>query len=529
MKKKIIFLGVLLIFSIAINGDLYSQPEDTAENADTLQAEPSAEAPAGPEKETAKQEPGYNLTSEKIAPGNITVDFKEADIRTVLRILSEKSGVNIVASKDIAGAITIRLNNVYWEKALDIICKNYGYAFERDGNIIRVTTVENLKQEELTTEVFSLNYAKAKDVSDTVKEMLTLRGKDKIKYDDRTNVLVVTDIPTNLYKIRQVVEKLDKRTSQVLIEAKIIETTLNDNENLGIDWTVRLAAAGAKRPVTFPFTVSGTLSYLGISKDMWNNFMPRVEGTTTTTTTGSGGATVTDTDSSFPFNLGEFTQVDDSPFPVTEAEQFTFGTLDFSQFSLVLEYLKNRRDTNVLSNPRVATLNNQEASILVGIKLAIPKFERNPDTGTMEVTGYTEKDLGVKLNVTPHINASGDIVVDLKPEISDLLGYDVLDAQRGIRAPRYSTREAKTQIMVKDGETIMIGGLIKENTVNYKSKVPWLGDIPVLGRALFTKTEEGIEKTELIIFMTVHLISSEANDFDLAASSVFVPTSAKKR
>ncbi|MDD5680623.1 MAG: secretin N-terminal domain-containing protein [Candidatus Omnitrophica bacterium] len=564
MKKKILILGAIIIFLASLSPISQSQsevigggaappadasmavakPDEAVKETKTGTAEPVPQAtqPLAASPQPAAQQVANTETAaggenaeekvlgEKIAPGNITVDFKDADVRTVLRVLSEKSGVNIVGSKDVDGLVTVRLNNVYWEKALDIICKNYGYAFERDGNIIRVTTIENLKQEELTTEVFSLNYAKAKDVTDAIKEMLTVRGKDKIKFDERTNVLIVTDIPTNLYKIRQVIYKLDKRTPQVLIEAKIIETTLNDAENLGIDWNVRLAAAGAKRPITFPFSYSGQLSWLGIPSNMWNNFMPRVEGTTTysASSTESGAVITQTTDSPFPIGLGYINQGTDSPFPLTTVDNFTFGTLDFSQFSLVLEYLKSRRDTNILSNPRVATLSNQEASILVGIKLAIPKFERNPDTGTMEVTGYTEKDLGVKLNVTPHINASGDIVVDLKPEISDLLGYDVLDPQRGIRAPRYSTREAKTQIMVRDGETIMIGGLIKENTVNYKKKVPWLGDIPVLGRVLFTKTEEGVEKTELIIFMTVHLISSDTLDASAASSSAFVPIPVKK-
>jgi general secretion pathway protein D len=204
------------------------------------------------------------------------------------------------------------------------------------------------------------------------------------------------------------------------------------------------------------------------------------------------------------------------------------GTLDFSQFAMIMEFLKSRRDTNVLSNPRVATLNNQEAKILIGEILAIPTFERNSDTGTIEITGYTERDLGVKLKVTPHINEQGDIVVDLKPEISDLLGFDILDAARGIRAPRYSTREAETQVMVRDNQTIMIGGLIKERSVDYEKKVPWLGDIPVLGKVLFTKTEEGIDKTELIIFMTVHIINEKPSSSGTVASSAFVPLSEAK-
>ena len=193
-----------------------------------------------------------------------------------------------------------------------------------------------------------------------------------------------------------------------------------------------------------------------------------------------------------------------------------------------MEYLKSRTDTNILSNPRIATLNNHEASIHIGTIIAIPTFERNPDTGTIEITGYTEKDLGIILSVTPHINAQGDIVVDLKPEISDLLGYDVLDSARGIRAPRYSTREAETRVMVRDGKTIMIGGLIKETTINYKKKVPFLGDIPLIGNIMFTKTEEGTEKTELIIFMTVRLIGTGFAGKERVPSTAFVPIEIEK-
>ena len=453
-------------------------------------------------------------TADTIASGNITIDFKDADIVTVLRVLSEKSGVNIVASKDVEGYITIRLTNVPWEKALDIICKNYGYAFEREGNIIRVTTVENLKQEELTTEVFSLNYAKANEVANSIKEMLTERGKDKIKYDTRTNVLIVTDIPTNLYKIRQVVDKLDKKTPQVLIEARIIETTLDDDENMGIDWSVKFDAAGAARPFTYPFESIGSriLGHLEMG-----DYFPIGKGAPTT---GGVGTTSTVPSEDFPSTTL-------SSMPMATTDEFTMGTLDFTEFSAVIEFLKSRRDTNIVSNPRVSTLNNKTASILIGTILAIPTFERNPDTGTMEITGYTEKDLGIKLEVTPHINENKDIVVDLKPEISELLGYDILDDARGIRAPRYSTREAETQLMVKTGETIMLGGLIKDRTINYKKKVPFLGDIPMVGPALFTKTEEGVDKTELIIFMTVYLISGKSLNADELASTAFIPMDTK--
>ena len=183
--------------------------------------------------------------------GNVTMDFKDADITNVLRILSYKSGINIVAGKDVTGPITIRLTDVAWEKALDVILRTYGYTYEREGNIIRVTTTENLENEELVTELFSLNYADARIVPDAIEEMLSNRGK--IKFDERTNILIVTDIPTNVYKIKKVVERLDVQTMQVVIETKIIETTLGSTDKFGIDWQMKVVATGAKIPTTLPF------------------------------------------------------------------------------------------------------------------------------------------------------------------------------------------------------------------------------------------------------------------------------------
>lgn len=511
MRDKRITFGIIVVFFVIILGLVFSMGKimGYAETEETKEAEETEAIETLSVEEEGAVEVEKEMVKEKLEPGNITIDFKDADIKTVLRVLSEKSGVNIVAGKGIEGFITIRLANVNWERALDIICKSYGYAFEREGNIIRVTTVENLKQEELTTEVFALNYAKASEVAESIKEMLTERGKDKIKYDERTNVLIVTDIPTNLYKIRQVVERLDKKTPQVLIETRIIETTLSDEENLGIDWSLKLRATGASRPTTIPFKPVDTVMVGGIDLA---DILPLGKAGETT-----GGAGTTTT-----VAAGEFPTTEVPAFPVALRDNFTFGTLDFSQFSVVLEYLKSRRDTNLISNPRVATLNNKKASIHIGTIIAIPTFERNPDTGTIEITGYTERALGIKLNVTPHINDKGDIVVDLKPEVSDLLGYDVLDSARGIRAPRYSTREAETQVMIRDQQTLMLGGLIKERNVNYKKKVPFLGDIPMLGDVLFTKTEEGVDRTELIIFMTVYVITDKPVDSSIT-STAYVP------
>ena len=195
--------------------------------------------------------------------GLVSVDFKDADIRQVLRIISLKSGVDIVAGKDVEGLVTIKLTNVPWQGALDIILRTYGFTYERKGRIVRVLTVSSLEQEALATEVFPLNYAKAKEVPDIIKEILSDRGR--VKYDDRTNTVIVTDVPSTLFQIKQVVERLDQRTPQVQIETRVVETKLTKSENLGIDWSDSFTLTQTQNsfPSSFPFKAQGTLGELG--------------------------------------------------------------------------------------------------------------------------------------------------------------------------------------------------------------------------------------------------------------------------
>jgi len=468
------------------------------------------EAPAETAEEAA---PG-----QVVDPGSITVNFKGADIRTVLAYISEVAGVDIVPAPDVKGIVDLKLNNKPWKTALDIILRNYGFAYEREGDIIRVVTVDNLKMEELKTQTFSLNYGKSKDVVASIKDIVSERGK--VMYDDRTNIVLVTDIPTNIYKIGQVIDKLDRKTDQVLIEARIIETVLDDSEKLGIDWNLKMTVAGAKRPTTFPFS---QWDYSTGKYGAWGSILPQVmTADPTTAVAGGSGAVGTTTASDFPESAGGA-----AAFPFAPTTEFTYGTLDFSEFKAVLEFIKQRANTDIVSNPRIATLNNSEALINVGQTLNLPKYERNSTTGKMEITGYEAKDLGIILKVTPHINSKGEIVIDLAPQISDLLRYDTLDRASGIVAPVYSTRIAKTQVMIKDGDTIFIGGLIKENDIDKKSKMPFvgdlLGDVPYLG-LLFSKKETVKQKTELIFFITVNIMTADKVIKNIPQSSnAYVP------
>ena len=214
-------------------------------------------------------------------------------------------------------------------------------------------------------------------------------------------------------------------------------------------------------------------------------------------------------------------------FPFALKDDFTFGTLDFTEFKAVLEMLKQRANTDIVSNPTIATLNNVQAIINVGQTLNLPTYERNSTTGKMEVTGYEAKDLGIILQVTPHVNDIGEITIDLAPVISDLLRYDTLDAASGVVAPVFSIRQAKTQVMIKDGDTIFIGGLIRENNIDSKKTLPiigdLLGDIPYLG-LLVSKKEIKKQKTELIFFMTVNIMVAGKEIKDIPkASKAYAP------
>lgn len=484
----------LLVFSFVFAGPLPAdeqRPTSTTHELSDSQpaAETSAPAPAPSPEEDAPPPAESTMNVETSSPGNVTVDFKDADIRNVLRILSFKSGTNIVAGKDVQGAVTIRLVDVPWEKALDVILKSNGYGYDRKENIIRVASIDSLKREDLSTEVFVLNYSDASEVETAVKEILSERGRTR--YDKRTNTLIVTDMPTTLQNVRSVINRLDEATPQVLIETKIVEMSLGDSDKLGINWNASVAIAGSKRPTSFPFRAT--------QRSFMSDFFPYGRGTQTVTT--DLASTTTE---DFPKGKGGVGSDPIQPtFPVADKADFTFGTLDFSQFQVVLDFIKSRTDTKILSEPHVTTLNNQEAKVLVGEIIAIPTFERNTSTGRMEITGYKDRDLGIRLSVTPQINSENEIVVHIHPQIINLIGFEELTDD--IRAPRYTTREAMTNVRIKSGQTIAIGGLIKEDTVDTQTSVPLLGDIPLV-QNLFRHTNKTVAKTDLLFFMTVTVL-----------------------
>lgn len=407
-----------------------------------------------------------------------SLEFREVDIKDVLRQLSKQYGLNIVFSEKVTGLITVQLNNVSVAEAMDSIITVNGFIYTKKENVVKVTTSDEAEREGKQTKLFRLNNADAVKLKDSLLKVLTPEGS--IEADARSNSLVITDTLSVINKIEGIVPTLDELTPQVLIEAKLVETSLTKTDKLGIDWTTTISASGAKRPTTLPFPAKGERKW------MENVFPPDSLSSTTAFPTGHPYA-----------------------FPAAASTDFALGTIDASALKSVFDFLKSRSNTKLIANPRIVTLNNQKATIHVGKEYPLPVYERNDSTGKMEITGWSDdKKIGVRLEVTPQITPDAHIKLKLKPEVSSFSEW--LKIEDNNAAPITSTRTVETEVQIKDGQTVVIGGLVKNESVSKVNKIPILGDIPILG-FFFTRRELGTsespaEKTDLLIFVTARII-----------------------
>jgi type IV pilus assembly protein PilQ len=401
-------------------------------------------------------------------------------------VLAFKSGVNIVAAPDVTGVVNIELKDVPWQKALEVILSTYGYGFDRKGNIITVMTVENLKkyredtatleaQEPLVSKTFYLSFGNAEDVMKVIDKLISKRGF--ISFDVRTNAIVVRDLQSNLDLMAGVIQSLDTVTPQVLIETRVIETDLGSDENLGIQWGstttgLQVSASGAAKPTIFPFS----------STQPGGSFNPASTSFATAPAPGLASSSATG---------------------------FSYGTINASQLSATLNILSYRSKTHTLSNPRVVTLDNEKTTINVGIQYPEATYSFNSSTGQEQVTGFNFIPIGVNFEVTPHVNNPGLITLDVHPQIS------AIDTNAGITAPTIngtspfpilSNEEARTKVMVENGKTLVIAGLITDVITVTKQQIPFLGDLPLIGK-LFQSNSTTKSRVELMIFITPHVIT----------------------
>ena len=396
----------------------------------------------------------------------ISMDFQNADVKTVLRSFSVYAGKNIIAGPEVKGPINVHLENVPWRKALDTVLKANGYGALEQDDVIRVGlwdqfVNEEIKMEEaqrkkddikpLVTKVVDISFAKAEEVTAPLQGLLSRRGV--LEVDERTNSVIISDIEERVEEISKMIKALDSQTPQVEIVAKLVDVDARFTRDLGIKWNAENIA------------IPGVQGLHGMNVD--------ATGASEGTTGGTG-----------------------QQIQQPEAK-LTIGTImgPNGSFDATIQALERDNKANIISNPRITTLNNREATIIVGkkIPLIVTDEAGNPITQLTTV--------GVQMRVTPHVNSkTGEITMDLHPEVSDLSAQATV--QGGIIIV---TEEADTRVMVKNGETAVIGGLIRSNESYYKTGVPILRSIPLFG-ALFGSNSKANEQRELLIFVTPRIV-----------------------
>ncbi|MDP3209279.1 MAG: secretin N-terminal domain-containing protein, partial [Rhodoglobus sp.] len=466
--------------------------------------------------------------------------------------------INLVMPETLQGKQTIKLRDVTWRQIFTNVLAPVNYTYIEDGNIIKIVSNESLTQEPVSTEVFLINYARAADILPTISSLVDPAAGGRIVVDTRSNSLVISERPTRIGRIRPIIEQLDRATDQVMIETKFVEVGSSDIKNIGVNWSslanYQLRAGGLNGTFDRSRTQTGSSgndSANGSSRTNTNGTTATtVNGTTGTTTNGTTGTQTsgsnntssvtssngTPTATSTTGSNGSLTNTtttgtntgtntsssNDSNNAITNTLTDTFNALSSlangggtnralsavfsaSDFSLVLSALQTQTSSKIVSNPTIVTLNNTEATINVGRETPIPKYAYNQQTGSFEVNGFDYKPIGIILKVTPQVNARGFIKLTVEPEVSQSTSNATFN---GANIPVVDTRKAKTQVSLKDGFTMGIGGLITTQTSNVGNRVPLLGSIPGLGR-LFRSDDKNIQQTNLIIFITAKTINAE--------------------
>ena len=513
-----VFLLVVLMSiskSYGLTEEEVERVEEEIERIETLREQ---EIEFVEEKDQEKNVGEENKSSvEPDVQKKISLDIKGMDIVDVLKLLANRGNLNIVTGKNVTGRVSMFLKDVEVWDVFEIIIAANGLAYERKGDIIkvmnardyelaygekygdrkilsikklkytdaknisialnqiksslgkvvvdessntlilldvpeRIQAMEKIIEEtdvsfELETKVFELNYAESDKLKEQLQEVLT-RDVGILKVDERTNKIIVTDYPSKIVQIGQIVEAFDEKTMQVLIEAKIIKVTLTDAYRMGIDWKF----IASKQLNLTAFNISRSLNTSGAQ--------------------------------------------------VVGGSQVPTSTEDFR---VIMDMLKTFGDVRTLSTPRITATNGQEAKILVGSKeVYVSNTVVQGDTTQTIAENVNFVDVGVKLYVTPIINKDGFILMKIRPEVSS--ANREFTKQDGTVIPIVETTEAETSVLVKDGVTIVMGGLMKNERTKNVYKLPLLGEIPFLG-AFFRRTEDTITKTELVIFLTPHIIS----------------------
>lgn len=398
---------------------------------------------------------------------DISLNFQNTDIDLVLKFFSDVTGNIFIKSDQVKGFVSVvapnRMSPTEGMKILQTVLDVKGYTMvPGPGKIIKVLTqleagqtdlevgigTDNLPkpgEDRMLTQVIPLRFVAAQDIKTSISPLVSKGGT--LLIDERVNALILTDMASNIRRLIKMVQSLDTRTPQVLIEALIMEVSLTDETKLGIEWS---------HNSTFH---SGDHEFSG---EMGQNF-----------------------------DLGSL---------ITEGFKYSVVRGD-QNLKFLIQALATDKNVNILSTPHVLTLNNQAATIRVGEEVPILSQTRNVQGGDT-IRSFEYKSVAIELEVTPRINVDREVLLKVHPSVKKILGFNA-----ELNAPILATREAMTSVMIKDGQTVVIGGLMRDDDSTQKSKIPLLGDLPLIG-ALFRSSSTTKEKTELLVFITPRVVSN---------------------
>jgi type IV pilus assembly protein PilQ len=462
------------------------------------------------------------LPTSKADVVNLVVE--KTSIAQVLNAFSIQTGLSIVIGPEVEGSVNIRLNEVPWREALDVVLRPYGYGYQIIGKTIVVNKLERIKEvetvEQLSSRVFTLKYLDAGDIREVIESQLSPRGRLSVlterglkgwEFESATGgsnssrgaagagkrqrlgneqdfvkskQFIVGDIPSVLTRISDILLQIDKRPRQVLIEAKFVEVNTDFLMDIGLEWGT--GAQGAQQPGVSPQGVTGGSELYQVgAQQLGGGISPA-----------SFNAVTDGLASTQPFNAGL---------------SLLFRRLSGFQFEALLHLLEEDVDSNLLSAPRILTLNNQEAAIIVGTKFPIISSDTSGQSATVSTTLEYYENIGIQLNVVPQVCDDDFVNMIVHPAVTDQIG--TASARTGgevgsgvlTEYPILSTREAETQILLRSGETIVLGGLLQDAESTTQLKVPFLGSIPVLGR-VFRRDTTSTQKIDLLIFLTATIV-----------------------
>ena len=428
----------------------------------------------------------------------LTLNFQDIETRAVLQLLAETSGKNIVVSDTVQGNVTLRLRNVPWDQALDIVMTTKGLDMRQNGNVIMVAPAEEIAAREtadleaqlaiaelepIYSEYLQVNYAKASDLAALMEgaggagSMISDRGS--VSVDDRTNTLLVQDTAERLQDIRRLVRALDVPIKQVLIESRIVVVNDNFSRDLGIRLGVTAYNEDNNDLIVTSGTGTGTDTMIGSALD---NLADPANGTV------------------YPIEVPSLQNRYNVNVPIADAAgRFSLAVLASDYLvDLELTALEAEGQGEIVSTPRVITANQKEATIKQGVEIP---YQQSASSGA---TTVQFKEAVLELTVTPQITPDNNIIMDLRVH-KDSVGEVISTGGLGGTVPSIDTRSVETQVLVADGQTVVLGGIYETERREAEKKVPYLGDIPFVG-ALFRSKRRIDNKAELLIFVTPRIL-----------------------